>query len=323
MRASQARGIMRRALLAARARRDVDVRRVPRRRAARCAARAPRCCAVRRTTRPCSPRPPGLPAVLAVAAYDGPVREAVVAFKDHGRWSLRTHLGDALARSVAAALLLAPGPAAGGARAGARLAGVGARARRRPRARARATALPRCSRREGVRVSRRPGADLRAPPPRPGRPRPRRAGGQPGGLDGAHHRGAAPARAARPSSSSTTWSPPAPPSAEAARALRGVRGRTAWPRPSWRPPPDRLLRSDARTSPRLRPRVGPVAPVRVRGCVPEGVPVAGAPRGQADASRRRNGPRKATLRRSITVRFRGKSCPVRRDTVLAGPGEGE
>ena len=33
----------------------------------------------------------------------GPVREAVVAFKDHGRWSLRTHLGDALARSVAAA----------------------------------------------------------------------------------------------------------------------------------------------------------------------------------------------------------------------------
>ena len=57
---------------------------------------------------PVSPRPPGLPAVLAVAAYDGPVREAVVAFKDHGRWSLRTHLGDALARSVAAALLLAP-----------------------------------------------------------------------------------------------------------------------------------------------------------------------------------------------------------------------
>lgn len=57
---------------------------------------------------PVSPRPPGLPAVLAVASYDGPVREAVVAFKDHGRWSLRTHLGDALARSVAAALLLAP-----------------------------------------------------------------------------------------------------------------------------------------------------------------------------------------------------------------------
>lgn len=51
------------------------------------------------------PRPVGLPAVLAVAAYDGPVREAVVAFKDHGRWSLRPALGTALARAVAAALL--------------------------------------------------------------------------------------------------------------------------------------------------------------------------------------------------------------------------
>jgi predicted amidophosphoribosyltransferase len=47
--------------------------------------------------------------VLAVAAYDGPVREAVVAFKDHGRWTLRAPLGDALARSIAAAVLLAPG----------------------------------------------------------------------------------------------------------------------------------------------------------------------------------------------------------------------
>jgi predicted amidophosphoribosyltransferase len=59
---------------------------------------------------PLSPRPAGLPPVLAVAAYDGPVREAVVAFKDHGRWSLRAQLGDALARSVAAALVLAPEP---------------------------------------------------------------------------------------------------------------------------------------------------------------------------------------------------------------------
>src|SRR5579872_223384 len=31
---------------------------------------------------------------------------------------------------------------------------------------------------------------------------------------------------------------------------------------------------------------------------------------QADASRRRNGPRKATSRRLITVRLRGKSCPA-------------
>ena len=43
-----------------------------------------------------------------------------------------------------------------------------------------------------------------------------------------------------------------------------------------------------------------VASARVRGC-------AGANR-QADASRRRNGPRKATSRRLITVRLRSKSC---------------
>ena len=51
-----------------------------------------------------------------------------------------------------------------------------------------------------------------------------------------------------------------------------------------------------------------MAPARVRGCVG---PI--APRGaqvrQADASRRRNGPRKATSRRPITVRLRSKSCP--------------
>lgn len=51
------------------------------------------------------PRPPALPRVHAVAAYEGPVREALVAFKDHDRWSLRAVLGGALARSVAAAFL--------------------------------------------------------------------------------------------------------------------------------------------------------------------------------------------------------------------------
>jgi len=49
------------------------------------------------------PRPDGLPEVWAVADYDGPVREAVVAFKDHGRWALRAALGAALTTSVAAA----------------------------------------------------------------------------------------------------------------------------------------------------------------------------------------------------------------------------
>src|SRR5690348_17403064 len=34
------------------------------------------------------------------------------------------------------------------------------------------------------------------------------------------------------------------------------------------------------------------------------------PSWQADASRRRNGPRKATSRRPITVRLRSKSCPA-------------
>lgn len=54
-----------------------------------------------------APRPAGLPPVHAVAAYEGPVREAVVAFKDHQRWSLRTVLGGALARSVAGTWLAA------------------------------------------------------------------------------------------------------------------------------------------------------------------------------------------------------------------------
>src|SRR5512139_6178 len=45
-----------------------------------------------------------------------------------------------------------------------------------------------------------------------------------------------------------------------------------------------------------------MAPARVRGC-------AGSLETRlADASRRRSGPRKATSRRPITVRLRGKSC---------------
>ena len=54
-----------------------------------------------------------------------------------------------------------------------------------------------------------------------------------------------------------------------------------------------------------------MAPARVRGCAgPGSPPAAGRPARQADASRRRNGPRKATCRRPITVRLRGKSCPA-------------
>src|SRR5487761_1840066 len=54
-----------------------------------------------------------------------------------------------------------------------------------------------------------------------------------------------------------------------------------------------------------------MALARVRGCAVQALRTAGAAGGtfrQADASRRRNGPRKATSRRPITVRLRGKSC---------------
>jgi predicted amidophosphoribosyltransferase len=43
--------------------------------------------------------------VSSAAHYAGPVREALVAFKDHGRWSLRAPLAQALSRSVAHVLL--------------------------------------------------------------------------------------------------------------------------------------------------------------------------------------------------------------------------
>jgi predicted amidophosphoribosyltransferase len=57
-----------------------------------------------------SPRPVLLPPVWTVAAYAGPVREAVTAFKDHGRWVLRQPLGKALATSIAAAAKDLGGP---------------------------------------------------------------------------------------------------------------------------------------------------------------------------------------------------------------------
>jgi len=46
--------------------------------------------------------------VTASAVYAGPLREALVAFKDHGRWSLRTPLGSALAVAVAGLLVDLP-----------------------------------------------------------------------------------------------------------------------------------------------------------------------------------------------------------------------
>jgi predicted amidophosphoribosyltransferase len=56
------------------------------------------------------PPPPGLPTVAVRGRYAGPLREALVAFKDHGRWSLRATLGGALAVAVAALLADAADP---------------------------------------------------------------------------------------------------------------------------------------------------------------------------------------------------------------------
>jgi predicted amidophosphoribosyltransferase len=51
-----------------------------------------------------SPRPRGLPAVRAAAPYDGVVRAALIAHKEHAALALTPVLGRALARSVAASL---------------------------------------------------------------------------------------------------------------------------------------------------------------------------------------------------------------------------
>jgi predicted amidophosphoribosyltransferase len=54
---------------------------------------------------------------MSAAVYAGPVREAVVAFKDHGRWALHGVLGAALGRAVAQLLLDEAQAGAGPARA--------------------------------------------------------------------------------------------------------------------------------------------------------------------------------------------------------------
>lgn len=54
--------------------------------------------AVRAVPRPC---PPGLPPTWAVAPYDSPVRDLVVAHKERGRLALSTPLAAALARAAA------------------------------------------------------------------------------------------------------------------------------------------------------------------------------------------------------------------------------
>lgn len=50
-----------------------------------------------------TPRPAGLPRVIAATAYEGPARAALIAFKERGRVALAAPLGASLARAVAVA----------------------------------------------------------------------------------------------------------------------------------------------------------------------------------------------------------------------------
>ncbi len=54
--------------------------------------------------------PEGFPPTVAAGAYDGPVRPAVLAFKERGRAELARPLGTALALAVAAVVSAVPGP---------------------------------------------------------------------------------------------------------------------------------------------------------------------------------------------------------------------
>ena len=69
----------------------------------------------RRLTRPrlAEPRrhPPGFPPTVAAGSYAGPVRPAVLAFKEHGRAELAGPLGTALALAVVVVLAGVPGGA--------------------------------------------------------------------------------------------------------------------------------------------------------------------------------------------------------------------
>ncbi|MEU8184725.1 ComF family protein [Micromonospora sp. NPDC049047] len=56
-----------------------------------------------RSVRP-TPVPPGLPSCVALGPYAGPLREALLAYKEHGRHGLARPLGALLAEVVAAAV---------------------------------------------------------------------------------------------------------------------------------------------------------------------------------------------------------------------------
>lgn len=70
------------------------------------------CCALLARPRVATPRrfPWGFPPTVAAGSYAGPVRPAVVAFKERGRAELAAPLGAALALAVAAVVAGVPGP---------------------------------------------------------------------------------------------------------------------------------------------------------------------------------------------------------------------
>src|SRR3954463_6554763 len=72
----------------------------------------PRCAALLAVPRPAAPRrfPWGFPPTAAAGAYAGPVRPAVLAFKERGRAELAVPLGAALALAVAVVVSAVPGP---------------------------------------------------------------------------------------------------------------------------------------------------------------------------------------------------------------------
>jgi predicted amidophosphoribosyltransferase len=75
----------------------------------------PRCAALLTRPRPAAPRrvPWGFPPTAAAGAYAGPVRPAVLEFKERGRAELAVPLGAALALAVAAVVSAVPGPLSG------------------------------------------------------------------------------------------------------------------------------------------------------------------------------------------------------------------
>jgi len=71
-----------------------------------------RCRALLAHPHPATPRrfPDGFPPAAAAGAYAGPVRSALIAFKERGRAELAQPLGTALALAVAAVVAAVPGP---------------------------------------------------------------------------------------------------------------------------------------------------------------------------------------------------------------------